>query len=461
MHYEKSADLQEQFNLVRMQYEALSNVGIPVSNDCYWSLVINFVLPELSSFLVTDLALDAVLLMQVAVEEWDRCEAELKSVSKGTEEDTDITLVMVPDEEAKARLGGSRSQKRGKPGICWNCGGRGHRCDACPNPNMAVADEERSEGMCQSDSDESEWNTPGGSCSGSSSKRLRSRSRDPDMSAAPLEEDSNNAGGISASAVGELDTYEAIDEVDEPESMEILTECNRDKAFNVKDVLDVAAVVNWTSNSSLPPCIRLEMPKLHEEQPNWEMVVIPVELKTEEVDVPEESGFLDDSSVSHHVLTCCEETVSNIIEELLKPSKVIDALEGWVNLDAGHWDSPNSSWADELEAGGVRVQARMLDSGGALSAVYVLMVVAVVLGMKKELNDEKNDMGQHTLKDFTTNTQAIMEGTWSIVFNAGTNENFMFDGERDLPVMDLIVDESRGSNGLEGLENIERGGGCH
>jgi len=54
-----------------------------------------------------------------------------------------------------------------------------------------------------------------------------------------------------------------------------------------------------------------------------------------------------------------------------------------------------------------------------------------------------------------------MEGTWSIAFNAGTNENFMFDGERDLPVMDLIVDESRGSNGLEGLENIERGGGCH
>ena len=54
-HYEKSADLREQFNLVRTQYEALSNVSLPVSNDCYWSLVINFVPPELTSFLVTDL----------------------------------------------------------------------------------------------------------------------------------------------------------------------------------------------------------------------------------------------------------------------------------------------------------------------------------------------------------------------------------------------------------------------
>lgn len=38
---------------------------------------------------------------------------------------------------------------------------------------------------------------------------------------------------------------------------------------------------------------------------------------------------------------------------------------------------------------------------------------------------------------------------------SAAEENFMFDGERDLPVVvlaDLIEDESRGDNGHEGLE---------
>ena len=49
----------EQFNMIRIQYEALSNAGIPVSVSDHRSLFINFVPPELSSFLVTDLASDA------------------------------------------------------------------------------------------------------------------------------------------------------------------------------------------------------------------------------------------------------------------------------------------------------------------------------------------------------------------------------------------------------------------
>ena len=58
MRYEKGADLREQFNMVRIQYEALSNAVIPISVSDHRSLFINFVPPELSSFLVTDLASD-------------------------------------------------------------------------------------------------------------------------------------------------------------------------------------------------------------------------------------------------------------------------------------------------------------------------------------------------------------------------------------------------------------------
>ena len=96
MRYEKGADLREQFDMGCI----LSNDSIPVSDDDYRSLVINFVPTELPSFLGTDLALDAESLMKIAAEEWDRREAELKSVSIGTEEDitTDTALAMLPDE---------------------------------------------------------------------------------------------------------------------------------------------------------------------------------------------------------------------------------------------------------------------------------------------------------------------------------------------------------------------------
>jgi hypothetical protein len=110
MSYEKDGDLQTQFDRVRMQYVALLNVGVSVSKDDYRSLVINFVPDELSSFRLTQIsasmkvltmmrsstgsnaegddesklaafALDAESLMQMAMEEWDRREAEWKSAS--------------------------------------------------------------------------------------------------------------------------------------------------------------------------------------------------------------------------------------------------------------------------------------------------------------------------------------------------------------------------------------------
>jgi len=328
---------------------------------------------------------------------------------------------------------------------------------------------------------------------------------------------------VAIEAVIDLDTCAAIDEVNEPDFVEVLTECDD------PDVEDVAGDVVFPSNSSLPPCMHLETAECIEERPNLEVVIIPAELETEEVDVPTDEPFgLDDSSAGHHVLVCREEPVDTVFEKLWKSSKAVNALGDHISLDAGR--------ADELEAGGDVIQVRIPDSGGVLwSAVCVSMIAAVIVGMennvdpvivepfgyecshgpyscrcllmtvvvvkmswalilswrtnripsrllswgwKKELNDEKKDAEQHTLKDPTTDAPVITErarsrpvlrssstiqvvhllktfrlhhlmmkvteSIWGNRDMVSVDEKFTFDKERDLPRLDSIVDESRG-----------------
>ena len=102
---------------------------------------------------------------------------------------------------------------------------------------------------------------------------------------------------VAIEAVIDLDTCAAIDEVNEPDFVEVLTECDD------PDVEDVAGDVVFPSNSSSPPCMHLETAECIEERPNLEVVIIPAELETEEVDVPTDEPFgLDDSSAGHHVV---------------------------------------------------------------------------------------------------------------------------------------------------------------
>jgi len=46
------------------------------------------------------------------------------------------------------------------------------------------------------------------------------------------------------------------------------------------------------------------------------------------------------------------------------------------------------------------------------------MVATIVVGMKNESNEEKNDAGQRTLKDLTTDARVITEGARSTAFDA-------------------------------------------
>jgi hypothetical protein len=196
---------------------------------------------------------------------------------------------------------------------------------------------------------------------------------------------------------------------------------------------------------------------------------------------------------------CHEET---IFEKLSKSSEAVKTLGDCISLDAGHWNSLDSGWADELEVGADVVQAQIPDSGGVWLAICILMVAAVIVSMENlengtlhELNKEMNDMGQHTMKEPTTDARVITEGTWLIAFDAeacltdvgpdlddlggslipsasfddegsriywcdkamvNVDENFMFRREKDLQVMDLIVNEFQGGNGCVGLNPEDR-----
>jgi hypothetical protein len=127
-----------------------------------------------------------------------------------------------------------------------------------------------------------------------------------------LEEDSDDAGGISASVIGaviELDTYEAIDEVDEPDVVEV-------------GVVNVTDVVVFPPNSSLPPCDphwkrrdRADVEEPRGDESKGHIMVIPTELKAKEVDVPGEPCGLDDLSARHHILGICRR---NLLRRSLK-----------------------------------------------------------------------------------------------------------------------------------------------
>ena len=170
MQYEKSMDLQAQFDKVCMKYVTLLNVSISISKEDYRSLVINFVPPEILTFLanisagmkayalmnpqavvsgsesssdkgkVRDMGLDAEALMQIAAEEWERREAEKKGHAKPSSSAATplgTALVTVSSEKPGTRAGGGRQYNQnchGKFGECWNCGGKGHRKSNCPSP---------------------------------------------------------------------------------------------------------------------------------------------------------------------------------------------------------------------------------------------------------------------------------------------------------------------------------------
>ena len=78
------------------------------------------------------------LLMQPAVEEYDRLQAGNTNCNmKAVKEDTGVAL-SAQSSSVSGNGGKSQLAKNGKPfGVCWNCSGKGHVSSQCPSPSTS------------------------------------------------------------------------------------------------------------------------------------------------------------------------------------------------------------------------------------------------------------------------------------------------------------------------------------
>ncbi|KAI1784625.1 hypothetical protein LXA43DRAFT_1066601 [Ganoderma leucocontextum] len=165
LQYKSGADLHAEFDRICVAYEELLNADVDISDAKYASLIINFVPSELSTFIsqlsatakitarmqalstaqsstaasstssTTVLSgekpiLDAEMLMDITLEEWERRQADK---GKGKAKDAGVAASVLSSEKLKKGKGKHGLQK--PIGVCWTCGGKGHKQAACPSPN--------------------------------------------------------------------------------------------------------------------------------------------------------------------------------------------------------------------------------------------------------------------------------------------------------------------------------------
>ena len=216
-----------------MKYEMLLNVGIEVTQNEYRSLVLNFV-PE---YLVAHLAnisaamkaqsivsptspdmtkkspsLDAEILVQFTIDEWDRRAPVRKAKEKQKESQSGGTaLATVSSEKPGTKTGGGDKRKHfGKRGECWNCGDKGHKHDTCPKPKQES--NSSSEGKSQQNSNLSK----GKGNSLGLKNATGSSSQDTSMNAAIDEDDIDGAWAVIRSSFENTrDLYKFLTNMDE------------------------------------------------------------------------------------------------------------------------------------------------------------------------------------------------------------------------------------------------------
>ena len=233
-----------------MKYETLLNVGVEVTQNEYRSLVLNFIPEYLAAHLANVSAamkaqnivsptspnttnkspsLDAEILMQFAIDEWDRRAPARKAKEKQKESQSGGTaLATVSSEKPGAKTGGGDKRKRfGKRGECWNCGDKGHKRDTCPKPKQES--NSSSEGKSQQNSNSSKGK---GNSSGSKNA-TGSPSKDTSANAAIDEDDVDGAWAIIGSSFENTrDLYEFLTDMDEEGMPDLKTVTRSDNEKN-------------------------------------------------------------------------------------------------------------------------------------------------------------------------------------------------------------------------------------
>jgi gag-polypeptide of LTR copia-type len=166
MHCMPGANLHTELDQVCVEYETLLNADVMVTDNDYCTLIINFLPSHLTSFiaqisantkaitmvqhaastanLVSPIApLDQKMLemspeamMTLTLEEYD-CQLDKRPPKP---KDASVAASTIASEKPGLKTRGGRGGKGKSPqkpkGVCWNCGGKGHKSDVCPSPKM-------------------------------------------------------------------------------------------------------------------------------------------------------------------------------------------------------------------------------------------------------------------------------------------------------------------------------------
>ncbi|KAF9810047.1 hypothetical protein IEO21_07129 [Rhodonia placenta] len=154
------ANLHTELDRLRMRYEELLSLDLKISDAEYTSFIIYFLPEELGSFVLhisatarvarrlqnaavtppqmavpdETPALDADSLIDLVLEEWD-CQQSVRACNRKGREAKDAGMATSVFLSEKLKAKGRRGPQ--KPvGVCWNCGGEGHRKDQCPSPQQ-------------------------------------------------------------------------------------------------------------------------------------------------------------------------------------------------------------------------------------------------------------------------------------------------------------------------------------
>jgi hypothetical protein len=148
---------------LRLKYEELVGVGVTIPTEQYATRIIGS-LPisyqrhlstieasahasavatsaKASSTSTSTFSISPELLMQLAIEEYDRIQASSNSSArnpKASKEDSGVALSVQGSPNGGKGGPTQRMAKNSKPyGTCWNCGGVGHVSKQCPSPSQS------------------------------------------------------------------------------------------------------------------------------------------------------------------------------------------------------------------------------------------------------------------------------------------------------------------------------------
>ncbi|OJT11681.1 Retrovirus-related Pol polyprotein from transposon TNT 1-94, partial [Trametes pubescens] len=284
MRYNSSQDLHSEIERLQLAYENLLTYDVTISDTEYASVIINFLPDSLSAFIsqlsaqmklhsrlmpttaddassADKPAIEPDFMIELVLEEWDRRHDEKKGKKS---KDTGVAASAVSSEKPKWKGRGKGPQR--PVGVCWNCGGKGHREAACPSP--------------KSDSSKGKGNARGNDpkpAAGAANVVIASSARIEEIQATA--HGPGYAGAWSASLSGSLAVSGDLDNASDDDldarssagdsDYSDLTETSNTDSLPSLCTVTASAVSDTDNDTDVPPPARVSMPERMRNVEDW------------------------------------------------------------------------------------------------------------------------------------------------------------------------------------------------